>query len=74
MTTPPAQTKDILSFGPVSPRLQTRDAVPIELSGRAYDILLTRLSRPNEVISKSVRSSKTHAAQRSQSLTAPNNT
>jgi predicted ATPase/DNA-binding winged helix-turn-helix (wHTH) protein len=55
--TPAAQSKEIISFGPfsliASERLLTKIGVPVELSGRAYDILTTLLSRPNQVISKS---------------------
>jgi predicted ATPase len=54
--TPPAQPEDILSFGPfslvASERLLTKDGVPVELSGRPFDILLALLSRPNEIVSK----------------------
>ncbi len=50
------QTSEIISFGPfslvVGERLLTRDGAPVELSARAYDILSTLISRPNEVISK----------------------
>jgi predicted ATPase/DNA-binding winged helix-turn-helix (wHTH) protein len=57
MKTPAAQTKQDLSFGPfslvASERRLTRDGVPVELSARAFDILVTLLSRPNEVIGKS---------------------
>ena len=57
MMTPTAQTKEVISFGPyslvASERLLTRDGAPVELNGRAYDLLVTLLSRPNEVISKS---------------------
>ena len=56
MTTPPAQSQEVISFGPfslvASERLLSRDGLPVELSGRAFDILLTLLSRPNEVIGK----------------------
>jgi predicted ATPase/DNA-binding winged helix-turn-helix (wHTH) protein len=50
------QANEIISFGPFSlaagERLLTRDGAPVELSARAYDILTTLVSRPNEVISK----------------------
>src|SRR4051794_28330410 len=50
------QTKDGLSFGPfnflVSERLLTRDGIPVELGGRALDILMALVSAPNEVVSK----------------------
>jgi predicted ATPase/DNA-binding winged helix-turn-helix (wHTH) protein len=56
MTTPPARSKEAISFGPfdliTSERLLTRDGVRVELGARAYDILVTLLSHPNEVISK----------------------
>src|SRR5260370_38115372 len=56
MTTPPAQSKERVSFGPFnlvpSERLLTKGDVRVELSGRAYDILVTLLSRPNEVVTK----------------------
>ena len=55
--TPPAQPENVLLFGPfslvASERLLTKDGVPVELSGRPFDILLALLSRPNEIISKS---------------------
>jgi predicted ATPase/DNA-binding winged helix-turn-helix (wHTH) protein len=54
---PIALRNEILSFGPfrLSPaeRLLTRTDERVELSGRAYDILLVLLSRPNELVSKS---------------------
>jgi predicted ATPase/DNA-binding winged helix-turn-helix (wHTH) protein len=53
MTPPAAQT---LCFGPFSllpsERLLTRDGAPVELSARAYDILVILLSHANEVVSK----------------------
>src|SRR5271170_6903145 len=56
MTTPAAQNKEIISFGPfrmvVSERLLTKDGAPVELSPRAFDILLALLSHPTEVVSK----------------------
>ena len=56
MTTPPAQSKETVSFGPFnlvpSERQLTKGGVRVELSARAYDILVTLSSRPNEVISK----------------------
>jgi predicted ATPase/DNA-binding winged helix-turn-helix (wHTH) protein len=49
-------TNETISFGPfslaASERLLTRNGAPVELSARAYDILATLISRPNEVISK----------------------
>jgi predicted ATPase/DNA-binding winged helix-turn-helix (wHTH) protein len=55
--TPAADTKEVISFGPfrltASERLLTRGAAPVELSARAFDILMALLSRPNEVVGKS---------------------
>lgn len=52
-----ALSNEILSFGPfrLSPaeRSLTRHDERVELSGRAYDILLVLLSRHNELVSKS---------------------
>jgi predicted ATPase/DNA-binding winged helix-turn-helix (wHTH) protein len=57
MTTTAAHSREIISFGPfrlvASERLLAKDGVPVELSARAFDILMTLLSRPTEVISKS---------------------
>ena len=57
MTTPAAQGKDILSFGPfrlvLSERLLTNDGVAVDLSPRAFDILVTLVSRSTKVVSKS---------------------
>ena len=57
MTTPAAQRKEILSFGPfrlvLSERLLTNDGVPVDLSPRAFDILVTLVSRSTKVVSKS---------------------
>jgi DNA-binding winged helix-turn-helix (wHTH) protein len=57
MTTPAAQGKEILSFGPfrlvLSERLLTNDGVPVDLSPRAFDILVTLVSRSTKVVSKS---------------------
>lgn len=43
-------------FGPfllaVSERLLTRDGVPVEMGGRALDILIALVTAPNEIISK----------------------
>jgi len=56
MTPLTAQGNEIISFGPFrlipNERIVTRGGVPVELSGRAHDILVTLLSRPNEVVSK----------------------
>jgi hypothetical protein len=47
-----------ISFGPFSlvpsERRLTNDGVPVELGSRALDILIALVSRPNEVITKSV--------------------
>ena len=52
----PAQNKETISFGPfdlvASERLLTKAGSRVELSARAFEILLALLSRPNEVISK----------------------
>src|SRR5947208_2299943 len=54
MTT--AQDNAIILFGPFrlnpAERLLTKNGVRVELRGRAYDLLLALLSRPNELISK----------------------
>jgi predicted ATPase/DNA-binding winged helix-turn-helix (wHTH) protein len=56
MATPPAQSNETVSFGPFllvpGERLLTKDGARVELSARAYDILVTLLSRPNQVVSK----------------------
>jgi hypothetical protein len=48
--------QDTFSFGPfrlaVNERLLMREGVPVELGGRALDVLIALVSRPNEVISK----------------------
>lgn len=52
----PAPARETLSFGPfrlvASERLLTRDGVAVELSARAFDILLALASRPNEIVGK----------------------
>jgi predicted ATPase/DNA-binding winged helix-turn-helix (wHTH) protein len=52
----PAETRDVISFGPfsvvASERLLTKDGAPVELGARGLDILIALLSKPNEVISK----------------------
>jgi predicted ATPase/DNA-binding winged helix-turn-helix (wHTH) protein len=57
MPTPIAQGREILSFGPfglvVSERLLTNDGRPVDLSPRAFDILVALVSRPAKVVSKS---------------------
>jgi len=54
--TRPSQNRETISFGPfeliASEKQLTRNGVPVKLAPRAYDILLTLLSRPNEIISK----------------------
>lgn len=54
---PAASRNETLSFGPfrLSPaeRLLTQNGARVDLSGRAYDILLVLLSRQNELVSKS---------------------
>ncbi len=56
MATAAGQTKDGLSFGPfnliASERLLTKGGAPVELGGRALDILIVLISTPNEVVSK----------------------
>src|SRR3979411_1030947 len=53
---PTAQNNEIIAFGPFclnpAERLLTKNGVRVELRGRAYDLLLALLSRPNELISK----------------------
>jgi predicted ATPase/DNA-binding winged helix-turn-helix (wHTH) protein len=50
------QSKAGLSFGPfnllVGERLLTKGGVPVELGGRALDILVVLVSAPNEVVTK----------------------
>jgi predicted ATPase/DNA-binding winged helix-turn-helix (wHTH) protein len=54
---PTAQNEEIISFGSFclkpTERLLTKDGTRVELRGRAYDLLVVFLSRPNELISKS---------------------
>src|SRR5215510_11916234 len=56
MATAAGQTKDGLSFGPfnllASQRLLTKEGAPVELGGRAFDLLLTLISRRGQVVSK----------------------
>ncbi|WP_342739469.1 winged helix-turn-helix domain-containing protein [Bradyrhizobium sp. B117] len=56
MITPSAQDSEVLSFGPfrliANERRLTKDGEPVELSGRALDILLTLTSQPHKIISK----------------------
>jgi len=53
---PVGKTRDALSFGPFtlvpSERLLTRDGAPVELGGRALDILIALVSQPNRTVSK----------------------
>ncbi|WP_426610986.1 ATP-binding protein [Bradyrhizobium sp. McL0616] len=53
---PTAQNTEIISFGPfrlsLTERVLTRNSEQVELRGRAYDLLVALLSRPNELISK----------------------
>ena len=53
---PTAQENEIIAFGSFclnpAERLLTKNGVRVELRGRAYDLLLALLSRPNELISK----------------------
>jgi len=54
---PTAQNKELIAFGPFclnpAERLLTKNGERVELRGRAYDLLMALLSRPNELISKS---------------------
>ena len=56
MTTPEAQTADVLSFGPfrLSARTRTlmRESVPVDLGARTLDLLIALASRPNEAMGK----------------------
>lgn len=56
MATVVDEDKYELSFGPfrlaVGERLLTKDGVPIDVGGRAFDMLIALVSSPNEVISK----------------------
>ncbi|WP_050401019.1 ATP-binding protein [Bradyrhizobium embrapense] len=53
---PTEQHKEIIAFGPFSlipaERLLTKNGERVELRGRAYDLLVALVSRPNELISK----------------------
>lgn len=57
VTLPSPQARDILSFGPfqliANERLLLREGAPVELGGRALDILTVLVAHPNEPISKS---------------------
>src|SRR4029453_10011736 len=56
MATTSGQTNGGLSFGPFNllagERLLTKEGAPVELGGRALDILIVLSSTPNEVVSK----------------------
>jgi predicted ATPase/DNA-binding winged helix-turn-helix (wHTH) protein len=56
MTTPAAQARETVAFGPfrlvASERLLLKDGAPVDLGGRALDILVALTSQPNEAISK----------------------
>jgi predicted ATPase/DNA-binding winged helix-turn-helix (wHTH) protein len=56
MATTEGPTIDSMSFGPfnllVSERLLTKGGVPVELGGRALDVLIALMSTPNDVVSK----------------------
>jgi DNA-binding winged helix-turn-helix (wHTH) protein len=53
---PSAQSEEVVTFGPfrliANERRLTRDGEPVELSGRALDILLALISRPHKIVSK----------------------
>lgn len=53
---PTPHNSEIVSFGPfrlnLTERVLTRDSEQVELGGRAYDLLVALLSRPNELFSK----------------------
>jgi predicted ATPase/DNA-binding winged helix-turn-helix (wHTH) protein len=56
MTTPEAQTGDVLSFGRFRldgrARVLTKNGVPVDLGARTLDLLIALASRPNERIGK----------------------
>jgi len=56
MTSPAAQARDLISFGPFSlvagERFLTKEGAPVELGARTFDILIALVSRPNEIVSK----------------------
>ena len=56
MTTPAAQARDIISFGPFSlvagERVLTKEGAPVDVGARTFDILIALVSRPNEIVSK----------------------
>jgi predicted ATPase/DNA-binding winged helix-turn-helix (wHTH) protein len=58
MATAVGEDKHGLSFGPfrlvVGERLLTKEDAPVELGGRAMDILIALVSTPNEVINKKI--------------------
>lgn len=56
MTSPAAQARDVISFGPFSlvagERFLTKEGAPVGLGARTFDILIALVSRPNEIVSK----------------------
>jgi predicted ATPase/DNA-binding winged helix-turn-helix (wHTH) protein len=56
MNDPAASSTGVVSFGPFTlaerERLLMRDGVPVDLGGRAMDVLMALVSRANEVVSK----------------------
>jgi predicted ATPase/DNA-binding winged helix-turn-helix (wHTH) protein len=54
---PTTPNREIISFGPFclnpAERWLTKNGEPVQLRGRAYDLLVVLLSRPNELISSS---------------------
>ena len=54
--TPRVRSKEIILFGPfrlvVSERLLTNGSVPVDINARSFDILMSLLSKPTDVISK----------------------
>jgi predicted ATPase/DNA-binding winged helix-turn-helix (wHTH) protein len=56
MTISAARTREVISFGPfslaVGERLLTRNGVRVELGSRTLDVLISLLSRPNELVGK----------------------
>jgi len=51
-----AQTREIISFGPfrlvARERLLTKEGSPVELGGRAFDVLIALVSQANTVVGK----------------------
>jgi DNA-binding winged helix-turn-helix (wHTH) protein len=56
LMTPAAHSSEVITFGPFTlvpgERLLTKAGIPVELGGRALDILIALTSRPNETLSK----------------------